>query len=178
MPQVRRRQNQLPKEAEEEEEEELHNCYNSPIKSNKLPTLQLSRISKLTTPTLCPGASFSSSSRTTTTYCCSSSRTWAAGILENKQTRLTTTGTVAAWYDSDLVLRTLLVHAHTLEEFYTPVWMLDPNQKNPTRAGSSQRRRRRGGQQQQQQQQLWQGTAISLECEGATRFRHRVGELW
>lgn len=69
------------------------------------------------------------------------------------------------------------MHAHTLEEFYTPVWMLDPNQKNPTRAGSSQRRRRRGGQQQQQQQQLWQGTAISLECEGATRFRHRVGEL-
>jgi len=53
--------------------------------------------------------------------------------------------------------------------------MLDPNQKNPTRAGSSQRRRRRGGQ--QQQQQLWPGTAISLECEGATRFRHRVGEL-
>jgi hypothetical protein len=74
MPQVRRRQNQLPKEAEEEEEEELHNCYNSPIKSNKLPTLQFSRISKLTTPTSCPGASFSSSSRTTT-YCCSSSRT-------------------------------------------------------------------------------------------------------
>jgi hypothetical protein len=113
MPQVRRRQNQLPKEAEEEEEEELHNCYNSPIKSNKLPTLQFSRISKLTTPTSCPGASFSSSSRTTT-YCCSSSRTWAAGSLENKQTRLTTTSTVAAWYDSDLVLRTLLVHAHTL----------------------------------------------------------------
>jgi hypothetical protein len=23
-----------------------------------------------------------------------------------------------------------------------------------------------------------QGTAISRECEGATRFRHRVGELW
>jgi hypothetical protein len=77
MPQVRRRQNQLPKDAEEEEEEEeLHNCYNSPIKSNTLPTLQLSRISKLTTPTSCPGASFSGSSRTTTTTCCcSSSRT-------------------------------------------------------------------------------------------------------